>query len=208
MLEKIVKVEPTENLFSLTWMLSSRCNYDCMYCPSELHDATSSFHDLDTLKAAWSRIHESSSYLGLRYKISFTGGEVTTNKNFLPLLQWLRETYPDIQRIDITTNGSASVNYYKKLSTVVEAISFSTHSEFFDEAAFFTKVKAIDQLMIRPKKSVHVNIMNEYWNQDRIVLYRQWLDKNNISYSINEIDYRAQIREIVFQKGKQNIEQL
>jgi len=208
MLEQIVKVEPAEDLFSLTWMLGSRCNYDCMYCPSDLHDSTSGFHSLETLKSAWDNIHAASSYLGLKYKISFTGGEVTANKNFLPLVQWLRKNFLDVQRIDITTNGSASVNYYKRLSAVVESISFSTHSEFFNEAEFFIKVSEIDQLMIRPKKSVHVNVMNEYWNQDRIVLYKQWLEEKNISYSVNDIDYSKQVRDVVFHKGKQNIEQL
>jgi len=208
MLEQIVKVEPTENLFLVTWMLGSRCNYDCMYCPSELHDSISKFLDLDTLKSVWEKIYLASSYLNIDYKISFTGGEVTTNKNFLPLLQWLRDNYPCIARIDVTTNGSASANYYKKLAAVVESISFSTHSEFFDEAAFFTKVAEIEKLMVRPKKSLHVNVMDEYWNRDRIELYKKWLESQGISYSINDINYSQQVRNVVFHKGKQNIEQL
>jgi molybdenum cofactor biosynthesis enzyme MoaA len=179
-----------------------------MYCPSDLHDSTSKFLDLATLKTAWQRIHSASAHLNLAYKISFTGGEVTANKNFLPLLQWMRSNYSDIQQIVVTTNGSASVNYYKRLAEVVESMSFSTHSEFFDEAAFFTKVAEIDQLMIRPKKSLHVSVMNEYWNQDRIELYTKWMDHRGISYSINEIDYRRKVRDVVFYKGKQNIEQL
>lgn len=179
-----------------------------MYCPSELHDSTSKFHDLETLKGAWHNIYAESSHLKIKYKISFTGGEVTANKNFLPLIQWLRENYTEIERIDITTNGSASVKYYKKLSSMVESISFSTHSEFFNEAEFFKKVLAIHQLMQRPKKSVHVNIMNEYWNQSRISLYKTWLANNNVDYLINEIDYSKQIRNVVFHKGKQNIEQI
>lgn len=207
-LTKIIKIEPTEQLFSITWMLSSRCNYDCMYCPTELHDSTSKFLNFETLKIAWKKIYSESSYQKLRYKIGFTGGEVTANKNFLPLLQWLRKNYPDIQRIDVTTNGSASVGYYKKLSAVVESISFSTHSEFFNEAEFFNKVSVINKLMIRPEKSLHVNIMNEYWNQHRITLYKKWLDDQNICNSINEIDYTHKTRDVVFFKGKQNIEQL
>jgi MoaA/NifB/PqqE/SkfB family radical SAM enzyme len=208
MLNKIIEVEPTENLFSLTWMLGSRCNYDCMYCSSEWHDSTSKFLDLETLKTAWQRIYNASCELNLNYKISFTGGEVTANKNFLPLLIWLRQNYPSIARIDITTNGSASVGYYKKLAALVESISFSTHSEFFNEAEFFNKVAEIEKLMIRPEKSLHVNVMNEYWNQERIVLYTKWLSDNNISYSINEIDYSKKIRDFVVIKGKQNIEQI
>lgn len=205
---KITRVEPAENLFSISWMLTSRCNYDCMYCPSELHDSTSKLLSFELLKNAWQKIYAESSYLNLDYKISFTGGEVTINKNFLPLIQWLRQQYPNIKRIDITTNGSASVNYYKKLAAVVNSIGFSTHSEFFNEAEFFTKVYTINKLMIRPEKSVHVNIMNEHWNTNRITLYKKWLDDRNICNSINEIDYNRRTRDVVFFKGKQNIEQL
>lgn len=189
-------------------MLGSRCNYDCMYCPSELHDTTSRPHDLATMQQAWKNIHVQSQSQELKYKISFTGGEVTANKNFLPLVEWLRANYPDIDKIQITTNGSASLNYYRRLSQVVESMSFSTHSEFMNEAEFFTKIQAIDELMTRPVKSVHVNIMNEYWNQDRIKLYVDWLTQHNISYSINEINYDSKTRDVVLLQGKQNFESI
>ena len=59
--------------------------------------------------------------------------------------------------------------------------------------------------MIRPEKSVHVNIMNEYWNQDRIDLYKQLLDDRGVSYSVNAIDYSAKIRDFPVQKGQLNL---
>lgn len=206
MLERIVQVTPTEKYFSLTWMLGSRCNYDCMYCPTELHDNTSQPHDLKTMQTAWNNIYIKTQHHNLPYKISFTGGEVTANKNFLPLVRWLRETYQTIGMIITTTNGSASQRYYEQLSEYVDAISFSTHSEFMDEQRFFNTVSSLNKLMIRPKKSVHVNIMNEYWNQDRIALYQDWLTKNNISHSINNIQYEKQTRTHILKQGIQNLE--
>jgi MoaA/NifB/PqqE/SkfB family radical SAM enzyme len=203
--EKIISVTPVPEYFSVTWMLGSRCNYDCMYCPSELHDTTSRPHDLETMQQVWKNIYEKTKHQQLSYKISFTGGEVTANKNFLPLVQWLRNCYGDIKMILLTTNGSASKRYYKDLTQCVESISFSTHSEFMDEQRFFDTVLSVDQLMIRPQKSVHVNIMNEYWNQDRIVIYKQWLDQHNISYSVNQIDYEYGIRTDFLKQGKQNL---
>jgi len=105
----------------------------------------------------------------------------------------------------VITNGSASKRYYQRLAALVDSISFSTHSEFFDEQKFFEKVFLIDQQMIRPEKSVHVNIMNEYWNQDRIDLYKQLLDDRGVSYSVNTIDYSAKIRDFPVQKGQLNL---
>lgn len=208
MLEKIIKVEPTDVMISVTWMIGSRCNYDCMYCPADLHDMTSQQPSFEKLKQAWQNIYDKTQHLKLPYKINFTGGEVTANRSFLPLVRYLRNGKFNIKQVVVTTNGSASVNYYTRLASMIDSISFSTHSEFFNELEFFKKVYEIDQLMIRPEKSLHVNIMDEHWNQDRIPLYVSWLKKHNISYSINIIDYRQQTRVEIMKKGKQNIEQL
>lgn len=207
-MNKIIRVEPVTEYFSITWMLGARCNYDCMYCPSDLHDNTSVPHSLETMQEVWHSIYKQSKHKNLPYKISFTGGEVTANKNFLPLVKWLRTNYSEIAMILMTTNGSASVNHYTKLSQYVESIAFSSHSEHFNEQEFFEKVKTINGLMVRPKKSVHVNIMDEYWNQERIVLYKQWLEKNNISYSVNLIDYKKSTREYPIIQGVFNLEQI
>ena len=203
-MSKIIRVEPTVPSISLTWMLGARCNYDCMYCPAELHDKTSKHPELDDLKRVWMNFYSKTKDSKLPYKISFSGGEVTANKSFLPLIEYLRSENFNISHIIITTNGSASLKYYKQLSKVVEAISFSTHSEFFNEQEFFDKVKAIDALMIRPEKSLHVNIMNEFWNQDRIKLYVHWLEQQDISYSINDIDYSSKTRLTPLAKGALN----
>jgi molybdenum cofactor biosynthesis enzyme MoaA len=140
------------------------------------------------------------------YKIRFTGGEVTANKSFLPLIEYITNGEFDLGQLLVTTNGSASLNYYQRLCNLVDAVSFSTHSEFFDEAEFFNKVYQLNQIMIRPEKSLHVNIMNEYWNQDRIKLYKTWLDDRGISYSVNAINHDRQIRTHVLDQGKQNLE--
>lgn len=168
---------------------------------------TSRPHDLETMQQVWKNIHEKSRDRGLHYKISFTGGEVTANKNFLPLVAWMRENYSDIAMILLTTNGSASLNYYLKLAALVESISFSTHSEFMDEAEFFQKAQAIDSIMVRPEKSFHVNIMDEDWNRDRIEMYKSWLTEKNISHSVNSIDYSYRTREHVM-KGTRDFERL
>jgi MoaA/NifB/PqqE/SkfB family radical SAM enzyme len=192
-MSKIIKIEPLPKYYSITWMLGAFCNYSCSYCPDELHDTTSRPHDLKTLKTSWQNVYQKTQHLGLKYKISFTGGEVTANKNFLPFLEWLRSNYSDVTMTLLTTNGSASANYYIKLARVVESISFSTHSEFMNEEEFFNKVIRVNSVMIRPHKSFHVNIMNESWNADGITRYKSLLDKHNISYTVNEIFYAKQI---------------
>lgn len=202
---KVVRVDAVPRQFSVTWMLGSRCNYDCMYCPDELHDNTSQHHDLAVMKKMWSQIIENTAHLALTYKISFTGGEVTTNRYFLPLVRWIKDqSY--ITQVFLTSNGSASISYYQRLAELVDGLSLSTHSEFMDEKKFFTMAKEINQIMIRPYKSLHINIMDESWNRHRIPLYSKFCVENGISYSINRIDYTRQIRTEAMLQGKANIE--
>jgi len=203
---KIIRVDPTTPMISLSWMIGARCNYDCMYCPEELHNNTSTHPSLEKLKLAWNNLYTKTQYLNLPYKISFTGGEVTANKSFLPLIEYIKNGNFNIGQLGVTTNGSASLNYYQRLCNLIDVISFSTHSEFFNEAEFFYKVEQLDKIMIRPEKSLHVNIMDEYWNQDRIALYQAWLQDRTISHSLNRINYDRQIRTQVLHQGTQNLE--
>ncbi len=200
----IVQVEPIVKCFSVTWMLGARCNYDCMYCPVELHDHTSKHHSIDTLKQSWQQVVEKTQHLALPYKLSFTGGEVTTNRDFLPFLEWLKQQSYEIQ-LFTTTNGSASLKYYSKLAQLLNGLTMSTHSEFMDEAKFFKIASALNPIMQRPEKSLHVNIMDEHWNQDRISHYVEYCQRHDISHSVNTIDYSQQTRITVYNRGKRNI---
>ena len=69
----------------------------------------------------------------------------------------------------------------------------------------FDKVEQINAIMVRPQKSVHVNIMDEAWNQHRIPVYQAWLEQRGISHSVNTIDYTNQIRSMPVQQGVENL---
>lgn len=202
----IVKVTPVNQVFSITWMLGARCNFDCMYCDSEYHNSTDTHHTLEELKDYWNDIYKNTCHRNLKYKISFGGGEVTTNKDFLPFAIWLKEQFGDkIDKLLLTTNGSAGLQYYKNLLVAIDNISFSVHTEHINEKKFFNTVVELHK-EISIDKFLHVNIMNEFWNSDRIPKYEKILKDNGISYSINEINYSTQTRKIPIFKGKLNLE--
>ena len=202
----IVAVCPTEQYFSLNWQLSVRCNYDCMYCSPEWHDDHSVHHSMETMQQAWIKIYSQTQHLQLPYKIAFTGGELTTNKHFLPFLGWLKTNYESrLFKILITTNGSATYKYYYKMFQYVDNIAFSVHSEHIDEQKFFDTVIRL-QKTIPPDKFLQVAIMDEFWNQERIPRYTELLQKHNVSYLINKIDHKFQTRTFPIMKGKLNLE--
>jgi molybdenum cofactor biosynthesis enzyme MoaA len=203
---KIVQVTPIEEYFSISWQLGIRCNYDCMYCSPKWHDSTSKYHSLEKMQDAWLKIYEKTSNLNLPYKISFIGGELTTNKNFLPFVTWLRNNYSNrLFKLLLTTNGSANFKYYSKMFDAIDNISFSVHSEFINETKFFNMLIQLKQ-SISNDRFMHVDIMNEFWNQDRILKYKQLLEQHNISYSVNEVDYSYQTRQYPIMQGQLNLE--
>ena len=198
--KKIIKIEPTNPTFAVTWNIGLRCNFDCMYCPEKFHNLTDIDLTLDELQSRWRIIFAKTQKRGLKYKLSFTGGEVTVNKNFLPFLIWLNENYKEyISETGITTNGSASKQYYLDIISIdiISFISFSTHSEFFNEQKFFETAIAVNALSRILNKSVHINIMDEFWNAEKTIVYCNFLKKQNINYSINEIDYSYKIRDTI-----------
>jgi MoaA/NifB/PqqE/SkfB family radical SAM enzyme len=203
---KIVSVTPTEEYFSLNWQVGIRCNYDCMYCSPQWHDNTSGFRGLEELQSAWVNVFNKTKSSNLPYKISFTGGELTANKHFLPFVTWLKDNYLEyLFKVVVTTNGSASTQYYKKMFESVDNISFSVHTEHIDEQKFFTMMLELSKNL--PKdKFLQVVIMDEYWNQARIPVYTKLLKENNISYTVNEIDYKHKTREHPIFLGKLNLE--
>lgn len=202
----IYKIEPIDQVFSITWNIGTRCNYDCMYCPTSLHDNYSKHASLDLFKQRWQSIFSKTAHKNLPYKISFTGGEVTVNKSFLPLIRWMRENYQEkIAKILVTSNGSASLNYYTKLYALIDNLSLSVHSEHVDEQKFFDLAITLHQ-NLPPGKHLHVNIMDEAWNQDRIKLYQKILNQHGISNIVNNINYSVQTRSIPIMKGKYNLD--
>ena len=208
----IVKITPIENVFSITWNLHKRCNNDCMYCGEFLHDATSPVKSLEQLQSDWLQVFDKTKHLNMKYKISFTGGEPVINKNFMPFVHWLQKNYSTyLNSVRLTSNGTASKDYYLKIFQDLTSITLSTQTEsfMFDVDRMVDIAVACDGFAKQhPEKFFMVNIMEEYWALDTIKKLIDKLKQNNIRFSLNRINYhRAGNRSypIFTQKNKQTV---
>ena len=126
----------------LLWDLGRRCNYDCSYCFSEVHNNFEAHKSLGSLKQAVDFIHRYWKQ-GWRIKWVITGGEPTVNPNYLDLVRHIkaplkpgdpgtegREVLPDA--VHTTTNGSRDPEFFSELMRLSD-IGFSGHLEYLKD---------------------------------------------------------------------------
>lgn len=119
---KITSRWPHQNSIKIEWNLGKRCNYDCSYCPSSIHDNSSIHTDIEILKNTVDKLMS----LGKPIRLSFTGGEPTVHPKLRELLQYCKHV--GISWISVTTNGTLPADFYKTLP--IEQLVFSVHFEY------------------------------------------------------------------------------
>jgi MoaA/NifB/PqqE/SkfB family radical SAM enzyme len=185
----IVEVRPYHPGFKIHWMIGKHCNFACSYCPDMWHDNHSPHKTFDELVTAWHKIIAAVEHRpNLMIDLTFMGGETTMNPDLLPFVKWIYDNHrTQIAEMGVVTNGTSTVEYYKTLSQYCTWLAFSTHSEFMNEAKFFSTVVEVDQHAKQHLCHVSVNIMDEAWNKGRIVDYIKYLQQHKIHYSLQPI---------------------
>lgn len=110
-----------QHSIKVEWNLGRRCNYDCSYCPSIIHDNFSGHTDIELLKHTADRLM----LLGKPVRVSFTGGEPCVHPKFEELVRYCKHI--GINWINVTTNGTRPSKFYAKLP--IEHLVFSLHFE-------------------------------------------------------------------------------
>lgn len=120
-MKKITNNRP--NTMCIEWILSNVCNYRCSYCVSALNDGSSGWPNMEdalkTFKDIDNRFPEKIKHFNI------TGGEPSLWPKLINFLQQLPESFV----VEITTNGSRSLRYWKKLrdSCKLERLVISAH---------------------------------------------------------------------------------
>ena len=111
--------------------VGKKCNFDCSYCPTGVHDNFSPFMTIETIQNALNII-ESHSGIIKNKNCVITGGEPTLYKDLNKLIQVLKKD--NFKKIKINTNGTASYNTYVNLLEDKNInLDLSFHYEFTTE---------------------------------------------------------------------------
>ncbi len=144
---KVTSRWPHQDSIKVEWNLGKRCNYDCSYCPSAIHDNTSPHTDIEVLKKTVDEL----STLGKPIRLSFTGGEPCVHPKFDELVKYAK--YKGISWISVTTNGTRPYEFYASLP--IDQCVVSIHLEYDWRRVFnaieslvdLTKIKVLAQIM-------------------------------------------------------------
>jgi len=134
---KVTSRWPHQNSIKIEWNLGKRCNYDCSYCPSEIHDNVSPHTDIEILKATIDKLV----VLGKPIRLSFTGGEPCVHPKFDELIRYAK--FKGITWISVTTNGTRPYEFYAGLP--VDQFVISIHLEY-DWKRIYNTVESINNL--------------------------------------------------------------
>jgi len=100
------------------WNLGKRCNFDCGYCPAEIHDNFSPHTDIKILLHAIDELAE----LDKPIRLSLTGGEPSVHPKINELLDYATQKF---DWVNMTTNGTRKSRWYSTLP--IQHLVFSIH---------------------------------------------------------------------------------
>ena len=136
-----------QKLFSVSWILSRFCNYNCSYCWPYAHSNKPDHRPLEQYKQTIDEIKKQARENGFTdFHFSFSGGEPTAYKKFLELIEYYNQdpetTY---QSIHMTTNLSPGMKWWERWLDATKqltrrSITASFHHEFANEQEFGDKI--------------------------------------------------------------------
>jgi MoaA/NifB/PqqE/SkfB family radical SAM enzyme len=183
---KIVSVWPHQDQLKVEWNLGKRCNYDCSYCPSAIHDNFSPHTDINILEKSVDLLCD----LNKPLRISLTGGEPCIHPNIEDLLEYFKRK--NVYWVNITTNGTRGHQWYLNNEMFFNHIVFSLHFEQDWHRIFDTIMKFYD----KTDREFFVNVMahHNYISHVKTVVKR-----------FRELGIKYAVRRIRWTEGDHNI---
>lgn len=174
---KITSAWPHQQQLKVEWNLGKRCNYDCAYCPSSIHDNSSPHTDINILEATVDKLCS----LDKPLRISLTGGEPCVHPNIEDLLEYFKRK--DIFWVNLTTNGTRPYTWYLQNEMYFNHLVFSLHFEHDWMKVLSTIMKFYDET----ERDFFVNVMAHHLYMDEVRTVVNKFDELGIKYAIRRI---------------------
>lgn len=133
-IDKFVKfqVEKEIDFLMVDWNMGNTCNYSCTYCDEHIHDGSVPWPKLETALEFTDKLTQHyKTYYNKRILWNLLGGEPTVWKDFTEFVKILKKRDSSC-KVRILTNGSRTLNWWKKTAEYLDDIIISYHPESAD----------------------------------------------------------------------------
>lgn len=186
-MHKITSAWPHQDCIKVEWNIGKRCNYDCSYCPSSIHDNHSPHTDLTILENAVDRLCD----IGKPLRISLTGGEPCVHPHIEDFLEYLQQK-ERVYWVNLTTNGTRTSNWYLNHEMFFNHLVFSLHFEHDWERV----VRTIYQYYDDTETDFFVNVMAHHDHMDNV---------RHVVKKFTDLGIKYAVRRIRWTEGDHNI---
>ena len=177
---KVTSRWPHQDSIKVEWNLGKRCNYDCSYCPSIIHDNTSEHTDIQVLTDVVDRLIT----IGKPIRLSFTGGEPCIHPRFEELVSYAKNQ--GVDWISATTNGTRQPDWYEEQR--VDQYVFSLHFEY-DWRRVLNTITTLFQTVEQHNIPINimVNVMAHHDHMKKVKFVVAKLQHDRVPYVIRRI---------------------
>lgn len=184
-MHKITSRWPHQDKIKVEWNLGKRCNYDCAYCPAEIHDNISLHTDIEILKATVDKLVS----LG-DVRISLTGGEPTVHPKIAELIDYIKHV--GVSWLSITTNGTRKPEWY--INQKADHWVYSLHFTEGNWQRVLSTITTVNRLKHLTPMMVNVMAHHEHMDSARFAVEK--LRYNAIPYAVRRIRWTEGDRDL------------
>lgn len=160
---KLIEIKRKDDILTVYWMLTDFCNYRCNYCPSRLNSGDfksgrkPGYPTDDEIRVFLDRLINIHSR-GRTLKVIISGGEPTLH----PMYEEIVNILHPHGAVETITNGSRSVEWWKRLKHLPDKITISLHAEWTK----IDKINELGQFLLDNNVYVVFNLMSDpgNWN--------------------------------------------
>lgn len=173
-------------IVTVTWFIGKRCNYDCSYCASYIHDNYSPHIDKNKAFNFIDQLEKYTIEQDKKFKISLTGGEPFVHPDFFEILSYIKKK-ETLTQLAVVTNGSLPLKMYIESSRYLTNITISLHLEQSEKIINDTIEKIIELNKIN-SWFLNVNLMELPGKLDKIKNIIEQFKTNNVKFVLRKID--------------------
>jgi len=181
----ILEAGEVGNIVSFHWNVIDKCQFNCTYCYATDFNKND-FFTKNKYHESYRFVLYKLQHMDFDFEVDLLGGEPTLHPH-LPEIVGALEALPHCKRINLYTNFTAKLKYYKQFDVKHSKLTLclSYHAEYHKR--IFKKYLALRSITNNMKMFVEVNLYpkREYFNQIQTLIHN--LKEHDIRFGVNTV---------------------